>query len=222
MAGAALLFPATVIAAACVVLSGGASAAPPGRVFVVGGDGPRGWSQPTGTDETYNHWASRNRFHIGDFLDFKYAKNDSVVVVSRADYKLCSADKPVQRFDDGADVRFRLDRNGNFYFISGAPGHCKAGQRMTVRVMADHAAKGAAGGDSPAGAPSPDGDGDDEDDSGGSYRTPGYGYSSESPPTPPHGNTSAAAAVSPSRGGGGGGGYHRVAGVAAAALLVLA
>lgn len=68
MAGAALLFPATVIAAACVVLSGGASAAPPGRVFVVGGDGPRGWSQPTGTDETYNHWASRNRFHIGDFL----------------------------------------------------------------------------------------------------------------------------------------------------------
>uniref|UniRef100_A0A0E0LAI5 Phytocyanin domain-containing protein n=1 Tax=Oryza punctata TaxID=4537 RepID=A0A0E0LAI5_ORYPU len=216
MAGAALLFPAT--AAACVLVlfvAGGASAASPGRVFVVGGVGPRGWSQPKGSDETYNHWASRNRFHIGDFLDFKYAQNDSVLVVSRDDYKLCNADKPEKRFDDGADVRFRLDRNGNFYFISGAPGHCRAGQRMTVRVMADHGSLGADG-DSPAGAPSP---GDDEDDSGGSFRTPGYGNSSGSPPTPPHGKTSAAAAVSPSRGCVG---YHRAAVVAAAVLLVFA
>ncbi|XP_052165143.1 early nodulin-like protein 2 [Oryza glaberrima] len=117
-----------------------------------------------------------------------HAKNDSVLVVSRDDYKLCNADKPEQRFDNGADVRFRLDRNGNFYFISGTPGHCKAGQRMTVR-------------DSPAGAPSPASD--DEDDSGGSYRTPGSGYSSGLLLTPPHGNTSATAAFSLSHGGGG-------------------
>jgi hypothetical protein len=151
-----------------------ASAMPPApapQVFVVGGEA-RGWRKPETTDETYNHWAARNRFRVGDFLckkasnqshsshrhrisvdplllvhmqpnelnaaDFKYDKaNDSVLLVSRDDYKLCAAAKPTQRFE-GGDTRFRLDHSGLFYFLSGALGHCDAGQRMAVRVMAPH------------------------------------------------------------------------------------
>lgn len=35
--------------------------------FKVGGD--NGWTKPTGNEsETYNEWATRNRFHVGDSL----------------------------------------------------------------------------------------------------------------------------------------------------------
>ena len=35
--------------------------------FKVGGE--RGWTKPTGNEsETYNEWATRNRFHVGDSL----------------------------------------------------------------------------------------------------------------------------------------------------------
>jgi hypothetical protein len=54
--------------AACLILAGAvpASASSP-RVFTVGGEA-RGWRQPAPGEETYNHWASRNRFHVGDLL----------------------------------------------------------------------------------------------------------------------------------------------------------
>jgi hypothetical protein len=185
-----------------------ASAMPPApapQVFVVGGEA-RGWRKPETTDETYNHWAARNRFRVGDFLckkasnqshsshrhrisvdplllvhmqpnelnaaDFKYDKaNDSVLLVSRDDYKLCAAAKPTQRFE-GGDTRFRLDHSGLFYFLSGAAGHCDAGQRMAVRVMAPQ----------PPAAMSP-GDGEF---TGGSKPAPAGGASvSISKPPPP-------------------------------------
>ena len=35
--------------------------------FKVGGE--RGWAKPNGNEsETYNEWATRNRFHVGDSL----------------------------------------------------------------------------------------------------------------------------------------------------------
>lgn len=96
------------------------------------------------------------------YAGFKYDKNDSVLVVSRDDYKLCGAAKPTQHFADG-DTRFRLDHSGLFYFLSGAPGHCDAGQRMAVSVMAKQDAATPAR--APAAAMSPGGD----EDEGGSY-----------------------------------------------------
>jgi hypothetical protein len=66
--------------------------------------------------------------------EFKYV-NDSVLVVSHDDYKQCSTKAPLSRFTDG-DTKFTFDRFGLFYFVSGVPGHCEAGQRMIVRVMA--------------------------------------------------------------------------------------
>ncbi|XP_073010892.1 uncharacterized protein [Typha latifolia] len=100
--------------------------------FRVGG--PRGWTKPTGNEsETYNHWAKRNRFHVGDYLHFKYV-NDSVLLVSHNEYKECNTTDPILQFT-GGDTSFRFDRGGLFYFISGEPGHCDSGQRMIVRVM---------------------------------------------------------------------------------------
>ncbi|KAL0916280.1 hypothetical protein M5K25_013776 [Dendrobium thyrsiflorum] len=100
--------------------------------FRVGG--PLGWRKPTGFEsETYNHWAGRNRFHVGDSLYFKYVK-DSVLVVDKDHYDECNTINPLLRFTDG-NTTIRFDRFGYFYFISGQSGHCKAGQKLIVRVM---------------------------------------------------------------------------------------
>lgn len=55
-------------AVAWVLLAGAVSASSSSpRVFTVGGV-ERGWRQPAPGEETYNHWATKNRFHVGDFL----------------------------------------------------------------------------------------------------------------------------------------------------------
>ncbi|RCV21272.1 hypothetical protein SETIT_4G126000v2 [Setaria italica] len=256
-------FPAAVacalLVAAAVFLVGSASASWHAQVFEVGGE-PRGWAKPAAPNgETYNHWAARNRFHVGDFLHkyscnasiashFKYDKNDSVLVVSRDDYKFCDAVRPSQRFD-GGDTRLRLENSGFSYFISGAPGHCDAGQRMTLRVLpqqqqqdggSEAAPTGAPGAMAPGGAAGGGGGGDEGGEfgpphgsgsgsgAGSSVTGPGL-MSSSTPPPHPHGgvvgtdanNTSGAApARAPSSFGGC---CHHVVGavVLGASLLVL-
>lgn len=140
------------------------SAAAAALEFRVGG--ARGWHRPTGNEtETYNQWARRNRFHIGDALckiaavppthlppssvtmqlltrargtiylhaDFRY-DNDSVLAVDYDGYSRCNTTGAALKFDDG-DTTFELYRHGFFFFISGKPGHCQAGQKLVVRVM---------------------------------------------------------------------------------------
>ncbi|KAM0917727.1 hypothetical protein ACQ4PT_009181 [Festuca glaucescens] len=204
----ATTFLLSALVAACAILASASASASSPRVLTVGGDA-RGWRQPAPGEETYNHWASRSRFHVGDLLYFRYARNDSVLVVTRDDYKLCRGDRPALRLDGGEEARFRLERSGSLYFISGAPGHCDAGQRLTVRVMAQHDDDASA---SPAEAPgglSPGG-------RAGST-TPGA-----VPKAPPRGKagdgktSAAAASVQASVGG-----YHAVAVALGVAMLVV-
>nr|XP_010942921.1 early nodulin-like protein 1 [Elaeis guineensis] len=145
--------------------------------FRVGG--PRGWTLPTGNEsETYNHWATRNRFHVGDSLYFKY-ENDSVLVVDHGDYNHCNTSKPLFKFNDG-NTTFRFDRYGFFYFISGEPGRCEAGERMIVRVMVHPEVIISPG---PGHAPSPQPGGDQGTGSGsGSGSDSGSGSGSVSGP----------------------------------------
>ncbi|KAL6543082.1 hypothetical protein OROHE_010602 [Orobanche hederae] len=132
------------------------------------GDKGRGWKIPTGNEpETYNEWAAKNRFHIGDTLYFKYEK-DSVLVVNSADYSTCNTSNPISKFEDGNTV-FKFDRSGLFYFISGHPGHCKLGQRLIVRVM--HPSNIGAPVLAPSPAPGPSGESGDGDSGDG--RLPG-------------------------------------------------
>ncbi|TVU09942.1 hypothetical protein EJB05_43441, partial [Eragrostis curvula] len=144
--------PLALVAASCVLLLATSAAAPPSpAVHVVGGE--KGWTVPPSGTETspssFNHWAESRRFRVGDVLDFKYSTNDSVLLVPRDGYEQCATASALSRFDSG-HTNFTLDIPGMFHFISGAPGHCEAGQRMAVRVAAAPAAAPAPGAAVPA------------------------------------------------------------------------
>ncbi|KAL5576945.1 hypothetical protein UlMin_018644 [Ulmus minor] len=99
--------------------------------------GNLGWKEPGFNDTNfYIQWAELHRFRIGDSIVFEY-KNDSVMEVEKFDYYHCNASNPITSFNNGKSV-FKLDRPGSFYFISGAPMHCKNGQRLLVEVMSPH------------------------------------------------------------------------------------
>ncbi|KAK3404727.1 hypothetical protein EUGRSUZ_K01042 [Eucalyptus grandis] len=112
--------------------------------FYVGGED--GWVQ--NPSESYNHWAERNRFQVNDTLIFEYQKGkDSVLVVTKDDYNSCDTNTPLLSLTDGAS-RFKLDRSGPFFFISGIADRCNAGQKLIVVVLAVRDK-------SPGGAPTP-------------------------------------------------------------------
>ncbi|KAL6609601.1 hypothetical protein ACP70R_034031 [Stipagrostis hirtigluma subsp. patula] len=119
--------------------------------FEVGGDD--GWVVPPASDvDTYNQWASKNRFIVGDSVHFKY-KKDSVMVVTEDDYNHCRAEHPIF-FSNNGETEVELDRPGPFYFISGSTGHCERGQRMVIKVIG-HDAPPPSGPPSPPAPPSP-------------------------------------------------------------------
>ncbi|XP_030549363.1 early nodulin-like protein 1 [Rhodamnia argentea] len=100
--------------------------------FYVGGKD--GWVQ--NPSEGYNQWAGRNRFQVNDTLFFKYEKGkDSVLVVTKDDYNSCDTNKPLVSLTDGGS-RFKFDRSGPFFFISGIADRCNAGQKLIVVVLA--------------------------------------------------------------------------------------
>ncbi|XP_047945299.1 mavicyanin-like [Salvia hispanica] len=109
-------------------------------------DNKASWQIPSSPD-TYEKWAEKNRFLIGDSIVFKYDKKlDSVVEVSGADYKTCSRSHPIKSYNDG-NTKITLDKSGPVFLISGADGHCEKGQKVEMRVLsANH---------HPAAAPSP-------------------------------------------------------------------
>ncbi|CAL5087804.1 unnamed protein product [Urochloa decumbens] len=83
-------------------------------------------SNGNGTEGTLTQWAERQHFHVGDILDFKSWNGTVLLLARRRDYDRCGG---------GGDARFELDRPGTFYFSSGVPGRCEAGQRMAVRAV---------------------------------------------------------------------------------------
>ncbi|XP_006647823.1 early nodulin-like protein 1 [Oryza brachyantha] len=135
-----------VFAAAAFVLLAASVSLSSATLYTVG-EG-RGWAVPPKGTESYNHWARRYRFRLGDVLEFKYV-NDSVVVVNYDGYRQCSTPNPVTRFT-GGDTKLTLDRSGLNYFISGVREHCEGGQRMSLRVKYEGTRAGA-----PGSAPAP-------------------------------------------------------------------
>ncbi|KGN44033.1 early nodulin-like protein 1 [Cucumis sativus] len=93
------------------------------------------WSNNT---HSFIFWASQNRFHVGDTLHFEY-RNDSLLLVNYTNYRDCTVLDPIAKFENGSrgGTIFSLDRNGDFYFISGNREHCVKGQKLAVRVMND-------------------------------------------------------------------------------------
>lgn len=66
---------------------------------------------------------------------WKYdGEKDSVLQVSKEDYESCNVSNPIAEYKDGS-TKVELNRSGPFYFISGAKGHCKQGQKLVVVVL---------------------------------------------------------------------------------------
>ncbi|KAG1347297.1 early nodulin-like protein 3 [Cocos nucifera] len=124
--------------------------------FKVGGS--KGWSVPDPNSMSFNQWAEKNRFQIGDSLLFVYLPDqDSVLLVDANAYNSCDTSS----FNDGNTV-FTFTRSGSFYFIGGNKDDCQKNEKLVVVVMAS-----SGNGTSLAPSPSP--------------------VSSSSPPAPPSG-----------------------------------
>ncbi|WCJ37861.1 early nodulin-like protein 9 [Euphorbia peplus] len=105
--------------------------------FTVGG--AKGWTVPdNSTSYSYNQWAQKTRFQIGDSLLFVYKSDqDSVVEVNKQDYENCTTTSPVSPpLADGHSV-FTLNKSGPHYFISGNKDHCLNNQKLAVIVLAN-------------------------------------------------------------------------------------
>jgi plastocyanin len=106
----------------------------------------------------YGSWASSKRFLPGDSIVFKYsAQAHDVLEVSKADYDSCSAASPITTLKTGNDV-VDLPTTGTRYFICGFTGHCTAGMKVKIDVVAGSSpsspapASGPSAGNSPSAA----------------------------------------------------------------------
>ncbi|CAK9238692.1 unnamed protein product [Sphagnum troendelagicum] len=96
-----------------------------------------GWGIPR-YPSFYHDWAMStlpNGFHTGDSLDFVYASGkDSVMQVTVDDYNTCNTMHPIASWSNGP-AAYPLHGFTILYFISGAPGHCAAGEKVTIEVL---------------------------------------------------------------------------------------
>ncbi|KAF7088921.1 hypothetical protein CFC21_091990 [Triticum aestivum] len=121
--------------------------------FKVGGDS--GWSVAGASKESYNTWAMKNRFQVGDTLVFVYPKDkDSVLVVQPADYNACNTSSYDKKFADGNTV-FALDHAGAFFFVSGVEANCRANEKLIVMVLAGRNGTGTAAAPPPSSPAAP-------------------------------------------------------------------
>ncbi|KAI4356620.1 hypothetical protein L6164_000629 [Bauhinia variegata] len=118
--------------------------------------GSVGWRLDAGD---YNFWASLQTFTVGDNLVFNYDSSHGVDVVSEEDYKSCSSSNPMNSFNGGR-TKIALSSPGKMYFICPTAGHCSAGMKLAINVVAA-ASNNPGGGDpsttTPAGLARPPG-----------------------------------------------------------------
>ncbi|KAH0871522.1 hypothetical protein HID58_078544, partial [Brassica napus] len=96
------------------------------------------WKIPSSSSFSFNEWADKSRFLLGDFLVFSYEPGkDSVLQVTRVAYEKCNTTSPKASYTDG-NTKVKLDQPGPVYFISGTEGHCKKGQKLRLVVFVPH------------------------------------------------------------------------------------
>ncbi|RZR84225.1 hypothetical protein BHM03_00010992 [Ensete ventricosum] len=120
--------------------------------FRVGGS--KGWSVPDPDAVSYNQWAEKSRFQVGDSLLFVYPPGeDSVLLVDKDAYDACNTNSFIEKHDDGNTV-FTFDRSGPFYFISGVEANCMRNESVVIVVMADRSNRSSSSSSSPPPSPS--------------------------------------------------------------------
>ncbi|CAN0918244.1 Uclacyanin 1 [Linum grandiflorum] len=94
-----------------------------------------GWAIPQGGASAYSNWAANNSFAVGDILVFNFAAGaHDVTKVNKADYDSCTGTTPLMT-SSTSPARVTLNSSGEHYFICNFPGHCNAGQKLTVNVL---------------------------------------------------------------------------------------
>ncbi|KAH7281804.1 hypothetical protein KP509_36G063600 [Ceratopteris richardii] len=94
--------------------------------------GSQGWDLSV----DYASWAAGQSFTVGDVLFFPYTKTEhDVVVVDKAGYAACSAEKPIASLNNGND-NITLSAAGTHYYICSVVGHCSGGMKLAVTVAA--------------------------------------------------------------------------------------
>ncbi|XP_062209613.1 early nodulin-like protein 8 [Phragmites australis] len=89
---------------------------------------------PPSKPDVYKRWAKSVHLALGDSIWFLYPPSqDSVLQVTPQAFAACEVSDPVLKLDDGNSV-FNLTTPGRFYYTSGAPGHCRKGQKLWVDV----------------------------------------------------------------------------------------
>ncbi|KAG0553145.1 hypothetical protein BDA96_01G569600 [Sorghum bicolor] len=104
-----------------------------GAVYKVGDLDAWGVPPPSKPD-VYKRWAKSIHFALGDSIWFLYPPSqDSVLQVTPEAFASCDLSRPVARLADGNSF-FNLTTPGRAYYASGAPGHCRKGQKLWVDV----------------------------------------------------------------------------------------
>ncbi|GFP89320.1 early nodulin-like protein 1 [Phtheirospermum japonicum] len=108
------------------------------------------WGVPTSNPQVYSKWSKIHNFKIGDSIFFLYPPSqDSVIQVRGESYNSCSIKDPILYMSNGNSL-FNITRAGDYYFTSGAEGHCAKSQKLHISVNGN----GSSTADSPAYGPS--------------------------------------------------------------------
>ncbi|KAL6979402.1 hypothetical protein U1Q18_021068 [Sarracenia purpurea var. burkii] len=107
------------------------------------------WGIPTQANpHVYTYWAKNHIFNIGDSLLFLYPPSqNSVIQVTEQSYNSCNLTDPILYMNDGNSL-FNITQAGEFYFTSGAKGHCDKSQKLLLSVSGN-------GSYAPIGLPAP-------------------------------------------------------------------
>ncbi|KAJ6849375.1 putative mavicyanin [Iris pallida] len=160
--------------------------------FTVGAPGGS-WDLQT----NFASWAASKTFVAGDNLIFSYPpqgpQRHNVLEVSKASYDSCSAGGPIATHASGNDV-VPLPAAATRYFICGIPGHCAAGMKVAIAVVAGGAA---APTPPPAASPSPAPSPPAPSSPPTSSSSPAPGGGSSPPPSSPPPSSGSPAPTSP-------------------------
>ncbi|KAI8012127.1 Early nodulin-like protein 1 [Camellia lanceoleosa] len=73
-------------------------------------------------------------FNLGDSLLFLYPPSqDSVIQVTEQSYNSCNITDPIFYMNNGNSL-FNITQPGEFYFTSGAQGHCENAQKLHISL----------------------------------------------------------------------------------------
>ncbi|KAI8545496.1 hypothetical protein RHMOL_Rhmol07G0044200 [Rhododendron molle] len=89
----------------------------------------------------YQNWAAGKTFTVGDTLVFVYTTNHEVDIVDESDYTSCNSGNALYSYS-GGQTTITLATPGPMYFLCPTIGHCQAGMKLSITVVAAASSSG--------------------------------------------------------------------------------